>query len=333
VIPSHTIGGGDLPELRVVELGATVVSLRAFSPDAEGHRPDVVLGHPDLAGYRARPTAYFGAVVGRYANRIAHSRFTLDGTTHLLPANEGDNCLHGGPEGFHARDWTVTEVTADGIRLELVSEDGDQGFPGRLTTTVTYRVTPTSVTVDITARTTAPTVVNITNHTYWNLAGEGSGSVDGHLLTVDADEYLPVDDDSIPLEGPEPVAGTALDLRRAEPIGAAVRRDDPQVGRTSGIDHCYLLRGTGMRRAARLEDPRTGRALEVHTDQPGLQVYTGNHLDGSVVGPSGRRYRQGDGVALETQRLPDAPNRAWMPSPVLHPDDTYRSSTHWRFEG
>lgn len=328
----HTIGGGDLPELRVLDLGATVVSLRAFAPDAQGARPNVVLGHPGLAGYLTAPTPYFGAVVGRYANRIAGSRFDLDGVTYPVAANEGDNCLHGGPGGFHTRVWTVTDAGHDSLRLQLVSPDGDQGFPGELTTTVTYRVTANSVQIDITASTTAPTVVNVTNHAYWNLSGEGEGSVDTHLLTVDADGYLPIDEQSIPLAGPDPVAGTALDLRAAPTIGAVTRLDEEQTANTLGLDHCLLIRGDGLRRAARLEDPATGRVLEVHSDQPGLQVYTGNYLDGSIVGTSGRRYRQGDGIALETQNLPDAPNRDWdwAPSPVLRPGDEYTSTTQWR---
>jgi len=328
----HSVGGDDRPLVRVLDLGATVASLQVFEPDARGSRPDVVLGHLGLAGYTAEPTPYFGAVVGRYANRIAGSRFDLHGVTHTVTANEGGNCLHGGPGGFHSRVWTVTDAGPDSLTLQLVSPDGDQGFPGELTTTVTYRVTAASVHVDIAATTTAPTVVNVTNHTYWNLSGEGSGTVDTHLLTVDADEYLPIDAESIPLpSGPAPVAGTALDLRRATAIGAVARLDDPQTATTTGLDHCLLIRGDGLRRAARVEDPATGRVLEVHSDQPGLQVYTGNYLDGSIVGTSGRRYRQGDGIALETQRLPDAPNRSWQPSPVLEPNHTYHSSTEWRF--
>ncbi len=327
----HTLGGEERPQLRVLDLGATVVSLRAFEPDPQGGRPNVVLGHPGLAGYTTTPTPYFGAVVGRYANRIAGSRFDLHGVTYTVAANEGDNCLHGGPGGFHTRVWTVTDAGPDSLTLRLVSPDGDQGFPGELTTTVTYRVTPSSVEIDITASTTAPTVVNVTNHAYWNLSGEGAGSVDTHLLTLDADEYLPIDEHSIPLAGPDPVAGTALDLRTAREIGAVTRLDEAQTATTHGLDHCFLVRGDGLRRAARLEHPSSGRVLEVHSDQPGLQVYTGNYLDGSIVGTSGRRYRQGDGIALETQRLPDAPNRSWLPSPVLEPDHTYHSTTQWRF--
>ena len=332
-VHAHTVAVAGGPELRVLELGATVASLHAFAPDADGVRPNVVLGHPDLAGYTAEPTPYFGAVVGRYANRIAGSRFTLGGTTYTLAANEGENCLHGGPGGFHSRVWEVTDAGADHLTLRLTSPDGDQGFPGDLTAEVTYRVTATSVHVDLRATTTATTVVNLTNHAYWNLAGEGSGSADGHLLTVEADTYLPVDEQAIPLEHPADLADTPLDLRSPTAVGQAARVAHEQTASTLGVDHCYLLRGEGVRLAARLTEPTTGRTLEVHTDQPGLQVYTGNHLDGSIAGPSARRYRQGDGVALETQRLPDAPNHDWMPSAVLEPGQVYRSHTEWRLVG
>lgn len=330
-VHAHTIGGPGRPQVRILDLGATVASLQAFDADSTGTRPNIVLGHRDLAGYATSPTPYFGATVGRYANRIAHSRFTLNGATHTLTANEGDTCLHGGPGGFHSRLWTVTHAGADSISLELVSADGDQGFPGELTATVTYTVTHLAVRVDLAATTTAPTVVNLSNHTYWNLAGEGSGSVDGHRLVVDAAQYLPIDGHSIPLAGPEPVAGTPLDLRLGSTIGASVRAVHPQTATTRGIDHCYLVDGDGMRRAARLEEPSSGRTMEVHTDQRALQVYTGNYLDGGTIGTSGRRYRQGDGVALETQDLPDAPNRDWARSPTLSPGQSYASVTEWRF--
>ncbi len=330
-VHAHTIGGPGRPQLRILDLGATVASLEAYSPNAEGERPNVVLGHHDLAGYLATPTPYFGATVGRYANRIAGSRFSLAGATHTLTPNEGDTCLHGGPGGFHSRVWTVLAAGPDAIALELVSADGDQGFPGELTAMVVYTVSDAAVRIHYEASTTASTVVNLTNHTYWNLTGEGSGSVDRHRLFVDADRYLPIDAHSIPLSGPEPVDGTPMDLRNGASIGATVRAAHPQTRTTRGIDHCYLVPGGGTRRAARLEDPSTGRALEVHTDQPGLQVYTGNYLDGSTLGTSGRRYRQGDGIALEAQRLPDAPNRDWAPSPTLSPGQLYTSTTEWRF--
>lgn len=330
-VQAYTIGGAGGPRLRILDLGATVASLHAFSADSTGAQPNIVLGHRDLSGYTSTPTAYFGATVGRYANRIAHSRFTLHGVTYTLPPNERDTCLHGGPGGFHSRLWTVTHASPDSLGFELVSGDGDQGFPGELTATAMYTVDGSVVRVLLTATTTAPTVVNLTNHTYWNLAGEGSGSTDGHQLTVDAERYLPIDRHSIPLAGPERVTGTAFDLRHGISIGASVRAAHPQSAATRGIDHCYLIDKAGMRRAARLEEPRSGRCLEVYTDQPALQVYTGNYLDGSTLGTSGRRYRQGDGVALETQNLPDAPNRDWAPTPTLAPGQVYASATEWRF--
>ena len=330
-VHAHTIGGPGRPQLRILDLGATVATLEAFSPDPDGTRSNIVLGHRELTGYTAAPTPYFGATIGRYANRIAASRFTLAGTTHALAPNEGDTCLHGGPGGFHSRVWTVLATGPDVIALELVSADGDQGFPGELTAMVVYTVTESAVRIHYEASTTASTVVNLTNHTYWNLTGEGSGTVDEHRLTVDADRYLPIDTHSIPLSGPEPVAGTPMDLRLGASIGAHVRAAHPQTTGTRGIDHCFLISGDGLRRAARLEDPSTGRSLEVHSDQPGLQVYTGNYLNGSTLGTSGRRYRQGDGVALETQGLPDAPNRDWAPSPTLSPGHLYTSTTEWRF--
>jgi aldose 1-epimerase len=330
-VHAYTIGGPDRPQLRILDLGATVASLEAFSADAGGARPNIVLGHRDLAGYLTTPTPYFGATVGRYANRIAGSRFTLGDATHTLAPNEGDTCLHGGPGGFHSRVWTVLAAGPDVIALELVSADGDQGFPGELTAMVVYTVGESAVRIHYEASTTASTVVNLTKHTYWNLAGEGSGSVDRHRLTVDAERYLPIDAHSIPLAGPEPVDGTPMDLRDSVSIGDRVRAAHPQTATTRGIDHCFLISGDGTRRAARLEDPSTGRSLEVHTDQPGLQVYTGNYLDGSTLGTSGRRYRQGDGVALEAQRLPDAPNRDWAPAPTLAPGQLYTSTTEWRF--
>lgn len=330
-VHAHTIGGPEQPQVRVLDLGATVTSLHAFSADATGRRPNVVLGHHNVSGYAATSPTYFGATVGRFANRIARSRFTLHGLPFDVLANEKDTCLHGGPGGFHSRLWTVTSADHDRVVLELVSADGDQGFPGELTATVAYTVTDLTVRIDLSATTTAPTVVNLTNHTYWNLAGEGEGSVDGHRLTVDAEYYLPIDDSSIPLDGPQTVAGTPLDLREGPTIGASVRAVHQQTSVTRGIDHCYLVAHEGMRRAARLEEPRSGRRLEVYTDQPALQVYTGNYLDGSTLGTSGRRYRQGDGVALETQNVPDAPNRDWAPSATLEPGQVYTSTTQWRF--
>ncbi|WP_270887940.1 aldose epimerase family protein [Pedococcus sp. 5OH_020] len=332
-VTAYTLGGEGAPELRVLDVGATVQSLRPHDPrggGVDGYGPNLVLGHREASAYVARPPAYHGAVVGRYANRIAQGRFSLDGVTHRLEPNEGATCLHGGPGGFHARLWTVKDLQPASITFQLVSQDGDQGFPGELTAWATYRVEPDTVVVELSASTTKPTVVNLTNHSYFNLSGEGSGSVDGHVLTVDADRYLPVDSTSIPIGAPAEVAGTPFDLTRGARIGEVVRAPHRDIGIVGGLDHSFDLRGEGLRRAARIEDPASGRSLEVHTDQPALQVYSGNFLDGVTVGSGGKRYRQGDGVALETQRHPDAPNQDWLPSPVLRPGETYRSLTLWR---
>jgi aldose 1-epimerase len=328
-VTAHTLAAADGPQLRVLDLGATVQSLR-LSDEPSGPGASIVLGLGDPAAYLSEPHGYHGAVVGRYANRIAGSTFTLDGQSYAVTPNEGPHCLHGGVEGFDRRLWTVTGLSETDITLELVSPDGDQGFPGELTATVRYSVEPDRVGIELTARTDAPTVVSLANHAYFNLAGEGSGSIDGHLLTVDADSYLPVDGAGIPLPQAAGVAGTPLDLRAPARVGDRICEPHVQVGAVGGIDHAFTIRGAGLRRAARLEDPSSGRWLEVHTDQPALQVYTGNFLDGGVIGATGRRYRQGDGIALETQRHPDAPNRAWLPSPVLRPGETYRSFTQWR---
>ncbi len=330
-VTAYPLVGDDGTQLTVLDLGATVQRLRAFADGPGGAGGvDVVLGFPDLAGYLADPAPYFGAVVGRYANRLAGSSFVLDGQTHHVTSNEGATCLHGGPGGFHRQLWEVTAYADAAITLELVSPDGDQGFPGRLVATATYTVGPGLVTIDLAATTDAPTVVNLTNHAYFNLAGEGIGSVDGHLLTVDADAYLPIDDESIPVGHAADVQGTPFDLTLPVLVGDRARDPHEQIGAVGGIDHAFQLRGEGLRRAARLEDPASGRVLEVHTDQPALQVYTGNSLDGSIVGRGGSRYRQGDGIALETQRHPDAPNQPWLPSAVLRPGETYRSVTQWR---
>ena len=215
------------------------------------------------------------------------------------------------------------------MSLELVSPDGDQGFPGELTARATYEVAPGQVTLTLTASTDAATVVSLTNHAYFNLAGTEGHAVDDHLLSVAADAFLPVDEESIPLGHAEPVAGTPFDLTSPRRLGDVVRDPHPQVRRARGLDHAYWLNGEGLRCVARLEHPGSGRILEVHTDQPSLQVYTGNLLDGRLRGRGGRLLRQGDGLALETQQFPDAPNQGWLPSPVLRPGAEYRAVTRW----
>lgn len=329
-IRAHTLSSAGGPTLTVLDLGATVRALHAFEPGPDGRRRNVVLGHRHAVDhYLAEPQPYFGAVVGRYANRIARSRFLLDGATHEVTSNEGPTCLHGGPDGFHRQLWSVTDRTRSTITLQLTSPHLDQGFPGELVAVVHYAVTEAGVRIEITARTSEPTVVNLTNHAYFNLHGEDSGTICDHLLTVDADSFLPVDEDKIPLGYAAPVHGTALDFTAPTLVADALASGDPHVARFGGIDHSFPLRGEGMRRAARLVEPASGRVLEIFTDQPALQVYTGDALDGSVRGTSGRPYPRGAGIALETQRHPDAPNQPLSPA-VLRPGETYRSSTEWR---
>lgn len=331
--------------LEVLDLGATVHSLRLTGPaedDGSGAPEDegveVVLGYAELADHVATPPDFHGAVVGRWANRIAGARFDLDGTAHVLDPNEGTTCLHGGPDGYHRRTWRVVEAGEDVLTLELVSPDGDAGFPGRLVARATYRVTPGEVAIDLSATTDAPTVVSLTNHAYVNLAGGGSAL--DHLLTVDGGRYLPTDGALIPT-GVEPVDGTPFDLRTATRAGDAVTGDHPQVRAVGGIDHAYALDhvtsgapadpATGLHRAARLEDPASGRVLEVLTDQPSVQVYTGNGLDGRHRGLDGAPMDRHGGIALETQRFPDAPNRPDLGEAVLRPGEEYHARTVWRF--
>lgn len=291
----------------------------------------MVLGYRDQGDYR-QGDDYFGAIVGRYANRLAGGRFTIGDQAYVVPANDGANTVHGGPDGFHRRPWTVTELSGSGITLELVSPADDQGFPGELRVTVGYTVDDHDVRVDYTAVTDAPTVVNLTNHSHFNLEGEDNGSIDAHLLQVDADHYTPVAPDLIPTGELAPVDDSVFDFRAAAPLGPRIRTPDPQVLLARGIDHNFVVPGDGLRRHARLHSPASGIRLDVLSDQPGVQVYTGNFFDGSTVGTTGRTYRQGAGIALETQNFPDAPNQPGFPNAVLEPGTVYRTTTIWRFD-
>ncbi len=305
-----TLGREPGPVLEVLTLGATVHRLHV--PGADGVRRNVVLGQATV-GDRLGSTAYLGATVGRYANRISRGRFELDGHLVEVGTNDRGNSLHGGPDGFDRKLWEVRRQSSDAATLGLVSPDGDMGFPGTVEVSVTYEVLDGTVRVTHEATTDAPTVVNLTNHTYFQLDGDGVGTVDGHLLSVDADEFTPVDDTGIPLGGHASVAGSPFDLRSPVALGVAVRADHEQLRPAQGIDHNFVVRGSGLRRAAALESGRTGLRLEVWSDQPGLQVYTGNFLDGALRSTEGRAYRQGDGIALEPQLPPDTPNHPeWL---------------------
>ncbi|NYE37269.1 aldose 1-epimerase [Nocardioides cavernae] len=329
--PVHVLRIGSEPDVvvEVLDLGATVHRLGAVGGD--GVRRDVVLGLPDVAE-RLAGGGYVGGTIGRYANRIAHGRFPLDGREVQVEVHDRGNSLHGGPDGFDVRLWDVRTHTPDEVVLELVSPDGDQGFPGTVTAVVRYRVAGDVVSVTMEATTDAPTPVNLTNHAYFNLAGEGSGPVDDHVLQVEADLFTPIDGTGLPLGTDHaPVEDTPFDLRRPTRLGEATESAHPQVAAVDGLDHNFVLRGSGLRRAAVLEEPAVRSRLEVWTDQPGLQVYTGNAFDGEKRARGGGRHHRRAGVALEPQLFPDSPNRDAWPSPVLRPGDTYRSVLEWRW--
>jgi aldose 1-epimerase len=335
-----TLANGDVT-MRVLTWGGVIQTLEV--PDAHGHVDNVVLGFADLNGYVSDDDPYFGALIGRYGNRIAGGSFTLDGTTYQLPLNDGPNTLHGGPTGFDDRVWEASDVShgdVAALQLHLVSPDGDEGFPGTLDTTVTYTLDAESrLKVHYEATTDAPTVVNLTQHTYWNLAGEGSGTIYDHELQINASGFTPVDDTLIPTGEIAPVAGTPFDFREPTPIGARIRDDNQQLLYAQGYDHNWALdrKDNGARegsdsedaleQAAVLHDPRSGRTLTIETTEPGLQFYSGNFLDGTLVGTGGHIYRQSDGLVLETQHFPNSPNEPGFPSTELRPGQVYDSTT------
>ena len=336
-VTAITLSNDNKLQVRVISLGATLQSVMA--PDRNGKFDDIVLGYSDLKGYLAN-ASYFGASVGRFANRIARGRFTLDGKSYQLPINNGANSLHGGTVGFGQVLWTVVAVKSGpdaSVTLRYVSPDGDQGYPGQLTATATYSLNARNeLSLDYRATTDKPTIVNISNHAYWNLAGEGSGhSILDQLLTMPADAYTPVDDTQIPTGELRSVTGTPFDFRKAKAIGRDIRdgRDDQLlIGR--GYDHNWVIGKAPVanpRPVARVEDPVSGRVLEMSSTQPGLQFYSGNFLDGSVVGKKGHIYRQGDGLALEPQLFPDTPNRPDFGSARLDPGQTYENRIVYRF--
>ncbi|TXS62198.1 galactose mutarotase [Streptomyces sp. me109] len=317
--------------LKVISYGGIVQSLEI--PDRHGRYANVSLGYGDLASYVVG-TTFFGATIGRYGNRIAGGRFTLDGKSYQLSVNDGVNSLHGGAKGFNTKVWDVEGFTSGsdvGLRLHYTSIDGEMGYPGTLRVTVTYTLTRHGDwRIDYAATTDRATVVNLTNHTYYNLAGEGSGGIYDHELTLAAGRFTPTDAGLIPTGELAKVAGTPFDFRRAKPVGRDIRAGHPQLVTAKGFDHNWVLdKGVTARpeHIATLRDPGSGRTLRIATDQPGVQFYSGNFLDGTLVGTSGRTYRQGDGMCLETQHFPDSPNRPAFPSTVLRPGSTYRTTT------
>jgi aldose 1-epimerase len=323
-------------ELRIMTLGAAVQAL--LVPDAAGNMADVVLGHDHPEDYR-RKRQFFGGTIGRLSNRIAGGCFDLGGETVRIPTNEGDNVLHGGPEGFDTKLWAIDALGTEPlpfVRLSLLSSDGDGGFPGTVQATVTYALSePNELTLTFEAETDRPTVMAMTHHSYFNLAGvEQLGSALHHRLTVAADRFLPMNASQIPTGDIRDVTATPFDFREAKAINRDLRTADEQLLVARGYDHCLCLSETAVaepRFAARLEDPGSGRVLELLTDQPGLQVYSGNMLDGSTSGKYGQIYRPGDAICLEPQAWPDAPNHLHFPSVRLEPGALYRHRSIYRF--
>ncbi len=331
--PVHLVelGRAPGPVLRLLTLGATVHDLEVTG--ADGGRHHVVLGHATAADYLASG-AYLGGTIGRYANRVRAGHLALpDGSEHQLGTHDRGHHLHGGPDGFDRRLWTIVEHDDDTATLGLVSPDGDQGFPGELTARVTFRVGEGGVEIELEATTDATTVCNLTQHAYLNLAGRDSGTIDDHLLQVPASTYTPIDDEGIPFGEHAPVDGTPFDLRAPVRVGAVVREDHPQLLDARGIDHNLVIDSApgadGLRTHAVLTSPTTGIRLELRADQPGLQVYTGNNLDGTLPSVDDGRYRQGDGIALEPQHFPDSPHHPQWPSTVLEPGQRYRARHAW----
>ena len=321
-------------EVRTIPYGAIIVSIKV--PDRTGRLDDVVLGFDALDGY-AKGHPFFGSIVGRYGNRIAKGRFVLDGQTYQLATNNGPNHLHGGVKGFDKQLCQGEPFDRDGnagVVFRLVSPDGDEGYPGTVNVRVTYTLTPANeLTVEYQGITDRPTPINLTQHSYFNLAGEGRSDILGHRLTIDADRFTPVDKALIPTGELAPVEGTPFDFRRPTAIGARIADDNEQLRNGNGYDHNWVLnRGdSGLAHAARLEDPTTGRTLDISTTEPGVQFYTGNFLNGTITGKSGHVYQQRFGLCLETQHFPDSPNKPNFPSTILRPGASYQSKTVFAF--
>jgi aldose 1-epimerase len=341
VVERYTLENGNGVKLSAITYGGIIASL--IVPDRDGRMDDVVLGHDDIDGY-LRDSPYFGAIVGRYANRIAGGRFTLDGVTYALARNNGPNHLHGGVRGFDKVVWVAAAFEDDsgvGVTLTHVSPDGTEGYPGTVAVRVSYALTPDDrLIVDYTATTDRATPINLSQHSYFNLAGHGVrvGDVLDHVLMIDASRYTPIDSTMIPTGALAPVEGTPFDFRVPTTIGARIEDPHEQLRYGGGYDHNFVLDVDERRvrsaliHAARVEHPVTGRAMDIYTTEPGLQFYSGNFLDGSIVGKAGQVYGHRAGFCLETQHFPDSPNQPAFPSTILRPGKEYRSRTVFAFE-
>ena len=330
-IKIFTLTGPGGVEARITNYGGIIMSLS--TPDRTGRLADVVLGLDDLAGYIAGHP-FFGALAGRYANRIARGKFSLNGAEYTLARNNGENHLHGGIKGFDKAVWSVRDASTQRLELSYLSADGEEGYPGNLSVTVVYALTDQNeLRIDYTATTDKDTVVNLTNHSYFNLAGQGQGDILGHELKLFADQFTPVNEKLIPTGELRNVEGTPFDFHAPTAIGARIDQDDQQLGFGGGYDHNFVLRGGGdsLAMAAGVFEPQSGRTLEVLTTEPGVQLYTGNSLAGPIRGKAGSIYYRRSGFCLETQHFPDSPNQPNFPSTLLKPGAQYRSTTVYRF--
>jgi aldose 1-epimerase len=322
-------------EAKITNFGGIVVALK--TPDRKGQFTDIVLGYDNVKGYEG-DTAFFGALIGRYGNRIAKGQFTLNGKTYQIPLNDGPNALHGGPNAFNKKVWTARDISTHStpmLQLTYLSKDGENGFPGNLNVQVTYSVTSNNeLRIDYAATTDKDTVLNLTNHSYFNLKGEGEGDILQHEVRLNANKFTPVDATLIPTGELKNVQGTPFDFRKSTAIGARIDSDDQQLKYGWGYDHNWVLNGLGAGQlviAARVHEATTGRVLEVLTDQPGVQFYSGNHMDGTIRGKGGKVYPKRGGLCLETQHYPDSPNHPAFPSTTLKAGEKFHSTTVYKF--
>jgi len=331
---SYTLSNKNGVEVKVTNYGATITSIKV--PDRNGKFDDVTLGYDSIDGYVAK-NPHMGSLAGRYANRIAKGEFKLNGKTYTLAKNNGENHLHGGPNGFYKQIWAASEVESkDGaaVQMKYLSKDGEENYPGNLDVTVTYTLTnDNELKIEYQATTDKDTILNLTNHSYFNLAGAGNGDILKHQVKINAKEFTPVDKTMIPTGKIEPLAGTPMDFSTLTPIGERIDQNYEQLVIGKGYDHNYVLSNGADLKAQDVEvyEPGSGRVMEVFTDQPGVQLYTGNFLDGSITGKGGKVYKQRYGFCLETQHFPDSPNKPNFPSVVLKPGEKYQTTTIYKF--
>ena len=329
----YTLRNSKGVEAKITNYGGILVSLKV--PDRNGKFDDVVLGFNDLESYLTKNDPYMGALIGRYGNRIAKGRFTLDGVEYKLAVNNGENHLHGGIKGFDKVVWTGREMkttAGPAVLLTYLSKDGEEGYPGNLSVRVVYTLTNNNeLKIDYSATTDKDTVTNLTHHSYFNLAGEGNGDILNHLVTINANRFVPTDAGSIPTGELKNVAGTPFDFLNATAIGARINQDDEQLKLGNGYDHTWVIDGQGMRLAATAYEPTSGRVIQVWTTEPGMQFYTGNFLNGTLTGKSGKIYARRTGFCFETQHYPDSPNQPSFPTTTLKKGQTYKSTTIYRF--